>query len=95
MWIRTQDNSLINLQNVKKIAIDKSIIGIDGGIIAGYTTKERALEILDEIQEHIETRIVADNLLLNAYQYNIDKYGEEIAVKKMRELSCVYVMPKE
>ena len=57
MWIRSQDkNVLINVELVQVIEYDLEILGHSGarvGCIGKYSTKEKALKVLDMIQEFI------------------------------------------
>ena len=63
LWIRSQDkDSLIKAEKIKLIydylcSKDIQLIHIetDKGRIGSYSTQERALEVLDEIQEILNT----------------------------------------
>jgi len=81
------------LEEHKEIETLHNLYGVDNFLLGTYGTKQRALEVLEEIQEHIETRVVADNMMIKLF--NTSDLGEEELRKKMRKLSCVYVMPKE
>lgn len=87
LWIRSQDKK--ELVNIKQLLIDNDTI-IKGFLNSGlyyelgeYKTKERALEVLDEIQKLLmpisEYKQEIDNLTIN-YK-NID--------------TAIYEMPKE
>ena len=106
MWIRTQGNELINLDKTIYLSITKVNHGDmnrryinvfywndNKNILATYATEQRALEVLDEIQEHIETRVVADDMMLKLL--NTSNLSDDDLKTKMRKLSCVYIMPKE
>ena len=67
LWIRTQDRKKLVLINTLSIAenTSRSILGfgIDGHVkveLGDYDTEERALEVLDEIQELLEPVHIAD-----------------------------------
>lgn len=67
LWIRTQDRKKLVLINTLAIAenTSRSILGfvIDGHVkveLGDYDTEERALEVLDEIQELLEPVHIAD-----------------------------------
>lgn len=100
LWIRSQDRDY--LIKVKSLVIEESKNNIyrifgDGRYLGIYESKERALEVLDEIQKLIKPTIKIN------YEYDdsqpiID--GEWLkslkAENKIEELSCyVYEMPKE
>ncbi|NFD28818.1 hypothetical protein EXN57_02125 [Clostridium botulinum] len=56
MWIRNQDKSVLGTLNV--IQVNKNIIygnigGSENGILGEYETEERALEVLDMIEDRI------------------------------------------
>lgn len=55
IWIRSQDKEMIMNCNAVGIGLedDKSIYS-NGYVLGTYSTKEKALMILDVIQEHIE-----------------------------------------
>lgn len=61
LWIRSQDKENLIQPTRLFIAFDKNIATWDGNImidLGNYETKERALEVLDEIQKTIETHIL-------------------------------------
>ncbi len=64
LWIRSQDRETLMIIHTLTLATDElgTIIGygIDGKIkvsLGTYKTKERALEVLDEIQERVDFNI--------------------------------------
>lgn len=68
MWIRSQDKR--NLVNVKAFVIVKTVIcgNIDGGVngtgtLGSYATEQRALEILDDIENQLTTLVESDNII--------------------------------
>ena len=89
LWIRTQNKQ--TLLSVNNISCDESCIFTKimptdkHGILGKYKTKERALEVLDEIQDlfikqHISESVInQDGITFNTEQLN----------------SIVYEMPKE
>lgn len=87
LWIRSQDRkSLIKSNGVGLTPSELSIypIGLNG-VLGTYETKERALEVLDEIQEYITpTLSLLDDTLS----------GKQIC-QVGNILSMVYKMPKE
>ena len=82
LWIRSQDKT--QLIKVNNVYLDNEFVDIfyicENGISLGkYKTKERALEILDEIQElDIEHN---PNIKTNGYGYSVFR--------------IIYEMPKE
>ena len=80
LWIRSQDKT--KLVKVDKILIENSDIGnFEVGMLGTYKTKERALEVLDEIQRLIE------DLQYMSYAIVNDKFASY--------RPNVYQMPKE
>lgn len=74
LWIRSQDKEILMIVNTLLLAEDEigTIIGIgiDGKIklsLGKYKTKERAKEILNQIQQLITINISLNN---NSYEYN-------------------------
>ena len=93
MWVRTQDKEfLMKVDNIN-LGIDvdtneptRIFTFVDGTVtsftLGTYNSKERALEVLDEIQRNIEGKKVL-----------IDAYGD-IKIKK-KDNNKVYQMPME
>lgn len=56
MWIRSQDKrKLINVHTIGLCNDDTEIWGFETSLMLGkYSTKEKALKVLDMIQEHID-----------------------------------------
>ena len=101
MWIRSQGKETLILLNGVEYRQQRErhcIFGIstygDDIHIASYNTKERCIEVLDEIQEHIETRVVADELMKSMIDTMTDESDKETYTERLRKLSCVYVMPE-
>ena len=85
MWIRTQDKeTLLNVNCIDVYNLNKNewIIEACGNDLGTYNSKERALEVLDEIQERIERKRVF-----------VDEYGD-IRVKR-KDNAKVYEMPEK
>lgn len=66
LWIRSQNKKeLIKINHL--VLIDEEIRGvIDNGcyiMLGSYKTKERALEVLDEIQKLLETRVDVEQMV--------------------------------
>lgn len=86
MWIRSQ--SKLTLQNVKRFVIEQFKIGIyivgDGCTLGIYSTKEKALKVLDEIQTSIMTE----------HQFRIDELNctRNYFGKEYKE---IYQMPQD
>lgn len=94
LWIRSQDKRI--LQKVDNIFLDanyenKRISTYDGNNteLGTYKTKERALEVLDEIQ----------NILIGKYMISLDyknALGSNFTSKQIQEVlkgTSVYQMP--
>ena len=86
LWIRSQDENVLQKTNALFIAnTDKNIFSIIDNVnmtkYGTYSTKERALEVLDEIQNFM--------LCNREYGYTANVYINELA-------NCyIYEMPKE
>lgn len=103
LWIRSQDQTqLVKAEGIKyeKVPVGHSIlVPYEFGVynVGQYESKERVLEILDEIQE-----LIKPNFKIN-YEYddnqpimNGEWFKSLKAESKIEELSCyVYEMPKE
>ena len=76
LWIRTQDKEALKKVNMgvmywKDIDDRNCIVNIDNAtgysIVGAYKTKERALEVLDEIHKLVEDLLNYDNLEYKVY----------------------------
>jgi hypothetical protein len=111
MWIRSQDRKklidvkMINYWDGTKyyemgkrghwITLSQYEEQDENVYFGKYATEERCIEIINEIQENIETRIVADELMKSMIDTMTDESDKEAYTERLRKLSCVYVMPEE
>ena len=106
MWIRTQDRE--TLLNVDYFDIYEYPLngGLQYKLLGGknqneldllgfYETKERTLEVLDEIQQYVLGKIFVPTELLNYEEKNTAKYSIVGGVDKIETLPLVYEMPSE
>ena len=97
MWIRTQDKeTLLNVNCIDVYNLNKNewIIEACGNDLGTYNSKERALEVLDEIQAHLENNYLSINDMPqhnNSWNSWIDYCPRYIT----RTTKTVYQMPKE
>lgn len=86
MWVRSQNR--MQLQNVNRLVIEQFEIGIyivgNGCTLGIYSTKEKALKVLDEIQHSIMTE----------HQYRTDEANctMRFFTKEYKE---IYQMPQD
>lgn len=111
LYIRNQDKTILTKINEDIYVYDNldktSTIKTDKWQLGTYKTKERALEVLDEIQNLLKpTYIIQDEEIYNeAYGKGILKYREKFKHSNLIFLEkgnvkivnndIVYVMPKE
>ena len=114
LWIRSQDKEVllnikgIQYQNCKLVeneTVESNIlIGLynyyDNEILGEYETKERALEVLDEIQNILSPKYILDTSSIkpvgNFYEENGMIFQNYDANAKIQELSTfVYQMPEK
>ena len=108
LWIRSQDreniiqtNKVGYLENSLGEEILNYVITANDIWVGGYATKERALEVLDEIQNILKPRIITK--FINGLKYDENKeitttYMPYEAYEKtdIQELTTyIYEMPKE
>lgn len=94
LWIRTQDRKKLVLINTLAIAenTSQSILGfgIDGHVkieLGYYKTEERALKVLDEIQE---------TMCLDEFDYeNEEKISYQDCYRYKSNIITIYEMPEE
>ena len=85
LWIRSQDREhLMKTTDVDISVDDKTIILINNYEMAKYKTKERALEVLDEIQ---------NKMLNGAFAKKINGLGEELDL--IPKPILIYNMPEK
>jgi hypothetical protein len=95
IWIRSQDKGLyfckgFDAPQLKNYATDKNKVYAIAGYVSGemqpilgwYATKERALQVLDEIQEYIACGTT------KAHE------GETGTWRKVEKYGVVYIMPE-
>lgn len=91
LWVRSQDRK--RLIKVSYLELEKDDYGFyilgredkfSGNRLATYKTKERALEVLNEIQEHLE-KMGKDEILT-------DKIG---IMNGIKHYGIIYEMPEE
>ena len=90
MWIRSQDRKI--LTEVHDVEVDGGFkVGGSGSFIGEYSTEEKALRVLDEIQAIVESKqfCVVDNVGIGNYVlhngvqvYQMPADDEVITVKK-------------
>ena len=104
-WVRSQDKeTLIKIENIS-IDSENYIIGnlisddnksiCDYWRLGHYETKERALEVLDEIQKISKPQLIIKDSgkIIGSFEDTIIKEG---ATYELKELSTyIYEMPKE
>ena len=112
LWIRSQDRERLTLTGDLRIdyCVENGMYGIDScDYIGFYKTKERALEVLDEIQEKLKNKFLCKpNILLQpkdvAYIENElnAKYTNDFIMQPqaldIEPINCdivIYEMPKE
>ncbi len=104
LWIRSQDKE--KLLKVNDIAIEMNMIygyfdkNTEYEHLGSYASRERALEVLDEIQNILKPIIITtgyececkDNLI-NKMSFDIEMIPTKTEIKEMT--TYVYEMPKE
>lgn len=106
LWIRSQDKSrFVKAHNFSyDYEVNKHIVNCNGYPYGVYNSKERCLEIIDEIQSLFCDFILATNVdmadALNLKKYGvqgINYYNPHISpkIEYYERSSIVYEMPKE
>lgn len=104
LWVRSQDKRI--LQKVDNIFLDanyenKRISTYDGDNVelGTYKTKERAIEVLDEIQNILKPKYILDSSSIRPSDSWVEngiimqKYNANVEIKELS--TFVYEMPKE
>lgn len=83
-WIRNQRRTTLKIVSDIRLSVTGGNIFCDSEIFGEYRTKERALEVLNEIQKHIEKQ--------GTSEAQVNEYG---IMNGIEFYSNVYEMPKE
>ena len=91
LWIRSQNKSaLLNVRQVRINGLDIMCYG--GELLGTYISRERALEVLNEIEE----RISSINALSLVYDTNaLISIKNALGEDKIKGLAYPYQMPEE
>ena len=103
LWIRSQDRTFLRKVNTIGIVEGRDFWSIDENLTISfgkYKTKERALEVLDEIQNILSPKYILDTSSIkpvgNFYEENGMIFQNYDANAKIQELSTfVYQIPAE
>lgn len=111
LWVRSQDRMELRINpklgicvwdDNEFIIVDKydHKMGYEYTILGKYNTKERALEVLDEIQNILNPKVIlnAENIQPNGnvYEENGNVFQNYSANCEIIQMSTyVYIMPKE
>lgn len=90
MWIRTQDKeALLKISHLDVYSLGENswIIEGCGNDLGTYKSKERAIEVLDEIQERISPKF--------NYKGNNEEVDLFIKMQFLNSMIAVYQMPEE
>lgn len=91
LWIRSQDKTiLVNVEYILLNVLDETEIRGKGFILGEYKSKERALEVLDEIQNAI---LFSSASLEEMETYKIN--FESWYANNTKTGLAIYQMPKE
>ena len=102
LWIRSQDRTFLRKVNTIGIVEGRDFWSIDENLTVSfgkYKTKERAIEVLDEIQNILRPKYILDSSSIkpagNFYEENGMIFQNYDANAKIEELSTfVYQMPE-
>lgn len=96
LWIRSQDKKELRSNPKLGIENDYYIVdryNIDRAIILGqYATEERALKVLDEIEERI---MIINTISLVKDSVSLIAYKNALSEEKIKGIGYPYQMPKE
>ena len=104
LWIRSQNRALLEKAETIKIAhyiknkkLTNSIVVNNDYIFGEYKTKERALEVLDEIQDILKPKIEITKVgePLTTIDGKILYVNQESEMKYQEVSTYVYEMPEE
>ena len=97
LWIRSQDRTFLRKVNTIGIVEGRDFWSIDENLTISfgkYKTKERALEVLDEIQKILKPQLIIKDSgkIIGSFEDTIIREG---ATYELKELSTfVYQMPE-
>jgi len=89
LWVRSQDKEKLLKVDEIHLGLDKeyklNVIWVNNWIVGEYKSKERALEVLDEIQSRL------DAFVNNDYLKNVTDVSKQVYIAPF----IVYEMPSE
>lgn len=97
LWIRSQNRkALINVKQIRINGLD--IMCLNGELLGTYKTEERALEVLNEIQNILQPKIsvkptIEEDMNPEYIHKHFVSNGKEVDVVELN--TYVYEMPKE
>ena len=95
LWIISQDRTFLRKVNTIGIVEGRDFWSIDENITVSfgkYKTKERALEVLNEIEERI---MLINTINLAKDRDSLIAYKNALTEEKIKGLGYPYQMPKE
>ena len=95
LWIRSQDRTFLRKVNKIGILEGRDFWSIDENLTVSfgkYKTKERALEVLNEIEERI---MLINTINLAKDRDSLIAYKNALTEEKIKGLGYPYQMPKE
>lgn len=109
LWIRSQDKNILTKIDTLRIGVNDiftkgdlaNIWGNDIFALGGYKTKERALEVLDEIQNIIKPTFLNTKYNCeikdghNKNEFDLVMQPDESKIEIIQPTTIVYEMPEE
>ncbi len=95
LWIRSQDRTILRKIDTIGIVEGRDFWSIDENLTVSfgkYKTKERALEVLNEIEERI---MLINTINLVKDRDSLIAYKNALTEEKIKGLGYPYQMPKE
>ena len=102
LWIRSQDKRTLVKANRIYMTSDLNTtdgdfdynIWMDEDNVGTYKTKERALEVLDEIQSLLKSKVLLNSgKILESFEDTIYREPDKVEIQELNTI--VYEMPKE
>ena len=91
LWIRSQDErALLNVRQVRINGLDIMCLG--GELLGTYISNERALEVLNEIEERI---MLINSISLTQDKNSLIAFKNVVGEERLNGLGYPYQMPKE
>ena len=97
--IRVEPIQFLNANNNNELNVIDKVVGgkiiVNSSVVAKYDTVDRALQVLDEIQNALVGKVVIEQKQYKTKSGSVVAEAEPTNIKPLNQNCVVYQMPKE